>query len=95
LDLSKNTALLWLYCAKNELTTLDLSKNTALVWLYSGENQLTTLDLSNNTALKLLELKDMPSLYKVCVWEMPFPPSGVEVFTSNSPNVYFTTDCSE
>jgi len=43
----------------------------------------------------LLELKDMPSLYKVCVWEMPFPPSGVEVFTSNSPNVYFTTDCSK
>jgi len=37
----------------------------------------------------------MPSLYKVCVWEMPFPPAGVEVDTSGSPNVYFTTDCSK
>jgi len=35
----------------------------------------------------------MPSLYKVCVWEMPFPPAFVDVYTENSPNVYFTTDC--
>jgi len=43
--------------------------------------------------LKSLYLNDMPFLYKVCVWEMPFPPVGVEVETTNSPNVYFTTDC--
>jgi len=35
----------------------------------------------------------MPTLFKVCVWEMPFPPSGISIDTTNSPNVYFTTDC--
>jgi hypothetical protein len=39
----------------------------------------------------------MPSLYKVCVWEMPFPPSYPSYFVYvnkiDSPNVYFTTDC--
>jgi hypothetical protein len=35
----------------------------------------------------------MPSLYNVCVWEMPFPPVGVGVDTTNSPNVYFTSNC--
>jgi len=38
-------------------------------------------------------IKDMPSLYKVCVWEIPFPPDGVYIYATNSPNVYFTTDC--
>jgi hypothetical protein len=38
----------------------------------------------------------MPTLYEVCVWEMPFPPAyQVElVDTTGSPNIYFTTDCS-
>jgi len=35
----------------------------------------------------------LPSINEVCVWEMPFPPEGVEVSKTNSPNLYFTTDC--
>jgi hypothetical protein len=42
-----------------------------------------------------LTLVSMPSLYKVCVWKMPFPPTGVTVDTNGSPNVYFTMDCSK
>jgi len=41
-----------------------------------------------------LTLSYMPSLHKVCVWEMPFPPNGVSVISDDSPNVYYTTDCS-
>ncbi len=37
----------------------------------------------------------MPSLGQVCVWDIPFPPAGVDVDTTDSPNVYFTTDCSK
>jgi hypothetical protein len=40
-----------------------------------------------------LELAYIPSLSKVCVWTMPFPPAGVSVNTSESPDVYFTMDC--
>jgi len=51
------------------------------------------LDISNNTALAFMILSDMPSINEVCVWEMPFPPQGVVVEMTNSPNLYFTTDC--
>ena len=49
------TALTWLDCDNNELTSLDLSKNTALTWLDCGLNELTSLDLSKNTALRQLD----------------------------------------
>jgi len=58
------------------------------------------LDISNNTALGIrwykvteIDISQMPTLYQVCVWTMPFPPSGVFVNTTGSPNVYFTMDC--
>ena len=94
LDISNNTALTNLRCHyNNQLTSLDVSNNTALALLYCVGNQFTRLDVSNNTALVKLRLLNMPSLYKVCVWEIPFPPAGVEVITTGSPNVYFTKDC--
>jgi len=40
-----------------------------------------------------LTLASIPSLYKVCVWTLPFPPAGVAVDTTGSPNVYFTINC--
>jgi hypothetical protein len=58
-------------------------------------NQLTSLDISNNTVLEELYLGNMPSLGKVCVWTLPFPPEGVALDTEGSPSVYFTTDCSK
>ena len=90
-----NDALLELDCNFNYLTTLDLSNIAGLTMLGCAHNQLTTLDVSNNTALSSMVIAEMPSLYKVCVWEVPFPPVGVEVYTVGSPNVYFTSDCSK
>ncbi len=93
LDVSNNTALTFLSLSNNQLTNLDVSNNTALEWLFLSHNQLTSLDVSNNTALTSIDLHDMPSINEVCVWEMPFPPDGVGVDMTNSPNVFFTTDC--
>lgn len=93
LDLSNNIVLISLLCDRNQLTTIDVSKNIALTIFFCFSNQLTTLDVSVCTALIDLNLHDMPSLYKVCVWEIPFPPAGVSVDTTDSPNVYFTIDC--
>ena len=42
-----------------------------------------------------LNIAEMPTLFEVCVWTLPFPPEGVEVDTTGSPNVYFTTECSK
>ena len=49
------TALEYLNCIENQLTSLDLSKNIALKYLGCSYNQLTSLDLSKNTALKSLD----------------------------------------
>lgn len=95
LDVSNNTVLTSLNCGGNQLTSLDVSKNTALIAVSCTSNELTTLDISNNSALEHLNIKYMPTLTQVCVWTMPFPPDGLEVNTSGSPNVYFTTDCSD
>ena len=43
----------------------------------------------------------MPTLSKVCVWVVPFPPPPISqedcfkvvIKTDGSPNVYYTTDC--
>ena len=48
------TALAYLDCSNNQLTTLDVSKNTALESLDCCNNQLMTLDVSKNTALMWL-----------------------------------------
>ncbi len=45
------TALTYLECTNNQLTSLDVSKNTALTKLQAYNNLLTSVDLSTNTAL--------------------------------------------
>ena len=48
------TAVGYLHCEKNQLTSLDITKNTALWNLGCNENRLTSLNVSQNTALESL-----------------------------------------
>jgi len=48
---SSNTALTYLNCEYNQITTLDVSKNVALESLNCYHNQITELDVSKNAAL--------------------------------------------
>lgn len=48
------TALTYLNCLGNNLTSLDLSSNTALTFLNCGYNDLTSLNISANSALETL-----------------------------------------
>jgi Leucine-rich repeat (LRR) protein len=93
LDVSGCAALKRLLCMENQLTSLDVSKNTALENLDCYGNQLTSLDVSGCKALTFLDLSGLPTLYEVCVWRMPFPPGGVNVYKYDSPNVYFNNTC--
>ena len=52
------TALTYLTCAENKLTSFDVSKNTALEELWCGDNQLTSLDLSKNMVLNTLNCEN-------------------------------------
>ena len=58
LDVSKSTALAFLYCYNNSLSSLDVSKNTALISSHCYNNQLSILDVSNCTALGSLDCSD-------------------------------------
>lgn len=94
LDLSANLLLNELKCTNNLLKKLDVKVNTSLITMVSCGNQLSTLNLSQNIKLKLAGFDNMPSIGEVCVWTLPFPPEGVKVLMGFSPNVYFTTNCS-
>ena len=52
------TALTYLNCWNNQLSTLDLSNNTGLTYLNCWYNNLNSLDVSNNTALNFLDCID-------------------------------------
>jgi Leucine-rich repeat (LRR) protein len=93
LDISNNPALKGLYIQDNQIDSLDVSGNTALHYLSFGGNRLASLDVTNNISLRSLSIDEMPTLFEVCVWELPFPPEGVEIDTRGSPNVCFETDC--
>jgi len=78
---------------ENQLTGIHLSNCPDLKYLYCDSIQLTGIDVSSNKDLYHLDLTYMPSLQEVCVWETPFPPEGLYLDTTGSPNVYFTTEC--
>ncbi len=94
LDLSTNLLLSELKCKNNLLKNLDLSVNTALVVMACCGNQLSSINLSQNTKMVAIGIDNMTSLWEVCVWTKPFPPEGIKVLVSFSPNAYFTTECS-
>ncbi|MDR1038397.1 MAG: hypothetical protein LBT40_18060, partial [Deltaproteobacteria bacterium] len=52
LEVSSNTALLFLIVPGNHLPVLDVSSNTALLYIDVVSNELTALDVSRNTALQ-------------------------------------------
>ncbi len=58
-DLSSNTALIWVDLNSNDLTEVDFSNNTNLETLIIGSNNLSALDLSNLSNLKVLNCGNM------------------------------------
>ncbi len=50
------TALTYLNCSNNQITSLDVSSNIALIDLYCQGNQITSLDVSGATALNYFVL---------------------------------------
>ena len=93
LDLSGSTLLTRLILNNNLFTSLDLSFNSSLETMISCGNRLTKLDISMLQHLKLIGVDNMPMLKEVCVWTLPFPPEGVTVLQTYSPQIQFTLDC--
>jgi hypothetical protein len=51
LNLSNNSALLFLFCEGNQLTSIDVSNCPLLQDFWCNNNQLTSINLTNNSAL--------------------------------------------
>lgn len=92
LDVSNLPALEHLECSSNNMTSLDVSNDTSLNMLNCMNNELTNLNLTTCPSLTYIQLNDMPSLQQVCVWITPFPPEGVTLKKTSSPNITFK-DC--
>lgn len=79
LNLSQNTALIYLSCYNNQLESLDLSNNTLLQMLSCDKNKLIHLDVSKNNNLIFLscwknqlinlDLKENKSLLELYCWQ--------------------------
>lgn len=89
LNLSYNTNLEVLSCTNNQLQHIDVSVNTELRKLSTCGNNLNSLDISKNKTLILLGIDNMPELYEVFVWQLPFPPDGLRVLSGSSPNIQY------
>ena len=79
--------------ARNISDLTGIEKFINLETLFCSDNQLLTVDLSTNSELNWLWIDDIPILHEVCVWTLPFPPTGFHLKVNGSPNAYFTTDC--
>ena len=55
LDVSSNTALTYINCSRNVLTSLDVSSCTALTTLRCSSNQLTSLNVKNGNNINMFE----------------------------------------
>ena len=95
LDVSNHTLLNELYCSWNRLSNLEVVNNSALIVLHCSGNRFNNLDISNNASLEILYIEQMPYLYKVCVWTMPFPPDSFELLLEGSPQIFFTFECGD
>ncbi len=77
----------------NLFTNLNLSNNLHLMSLDVGGLALTELDLSSNSNLDFLIMNNLSSLSEVCV-SNEFTTENLAILdTTDSPNVYFTTEC--
>jgi len=78
LDLSGNSALIWLLCDDNQLTNLNVTNCTELITLTCWFNNLTSLDISTNINLWRLQCKEnqLASLdvsKNTALWELGCP----------------------
>ncbi|MEA3462637.1 MAG: leucine-rich repeat domain-containing protein, partial [Bacteroidota bacterium] len=85
------TELLELWCGGNQLTDLDLSNNILLGSL-EWNCESNDFRVCEGACIEI-DIREMPNLQEVCVWENPFPPEGICVNTTDSPNVSFTQSC--
>lgn len=93
LDVSACPLLKVLDFRGNQLSEIDLSNNEILEELDGCRNFISKIHLCCNSTLCRIQLSEMPSLQRVCVWTLPFPPEGVHMDISGESGITFAHDC--
>jgi len=95
LNVINNPNMLSLACGSNALTTLDISNNVKLLSrnIQIWGRHMPDYGRTYVTDLPVLDLSNMQTLAKVCIWESSFVNDYDEINIAGSPNVYFTTEC--
>jgi enterochelin esterase family protein len=88
LNVSANEELGVLICSSNSMKWLDISGCLKLGVLNCSVNLLASLDISNNKAINNMNISENISLTHCYVWKIPFPGTGILVFSTNTPVVY-------
>ncbi len=86
IDLSNNLKLKSISFAGNPVYEIDFSNNPELNLVRFGDNPMTVLDISENNKIKFLDNYGEFPFDKICVWTLPFPPSGTTIQTLNFPD---------
>jgi Leucine-rich repeat (LRR) protein len=87
-NISKNGNLKSINFKGNPIYEIDLSKNPALTAVWFGDNPISVLDISKNQNVNFLRNDGEFPFEKICVWTLPFPPSGIYFNTVNFPNSF-------
>ena len=85
IDISKNINLQSINFMGNPVSEIDLSNNLVLSAVWFGDNPMTVLDISENHNVNFLRNDGEFPFEKICVWTLPFPPSGTYFNTVNFP----------
>lgn len=95
LDVTQNTALVWLHCFNNSINSLDVTQNTALTRLWCQSNSLTTLNIANgnngNISGGLFDASSNPSLTCIQVDDATWSTTN---WTNIDATASFSTNCS-
>jgi hypothetical protein len=98
LDMSLNHKISFLNCSENQINKLIFSKLMSPSWLDCSNNLLASLDLPGKpgpteNSYYMIYLRNIPTLYKVCLWKIPSSDPKIITDIAGSPNVFFTNDC--
>jgi hypothetical protein len=85
------SALKYLHCNNNKLTSLNLSANTALISLYCLHNQLTSLNVKNGNNTNFVGFESALNTNLTCIQVDTEPWSPAH--WSKDANSFYSSDC--
>jgi len=89
LTITNSPSLISIEGTDNLFTSLTLEDPNLQFLKLTDNPGLHFLDITYSQGINTLLLQQMSQPIQVCVWTLPFPPTGVQVLDNGSPNITF------